>query len=125
MKAENERPSVEKLTQAKHSAVILDLNLAPKGAVALLATQGNIENDGQDYVGRIVAITDPRLIGVEYCGDTLSEYKAVIINPGGGPPIHTTIAIDAAVDVNAGDRFDISGGTACGDGRISTDLTPK
>ena len=40
---------------------------------------GNIENDGQNYVGRIVVITDPRASQKDWCGDPLNEYTCHVI----------------------------------------------
>ena len=89
------------------------------------AQEGNFENDGTNYDGRILVITDPRGTDVTFCGRALTQYKAVVISAGGGPAIVTTVAITSIVNVMAGDRFDIMGGVGCGDGRISTELTPK
>ena len=69
-------------------------------------------------------ITDAGGQDVTYCGREMVEYKAVLIDEG-GPAILTTVAIPRSVVVSAGDRFDITGGSACGDGRLSTDLSPR
>ncbi len=91
--------------------------------------EGIFEDFGLNINGRIVIITGAGGgLDVNYCSRALKEYNAVIQAGGGRPQnaaIVTTVAITATFVVSAGDRFDISGGTACGDGRISTDLTPK
>jgi len=86
--------------------------------------QGNIENDSQDYTGRIIVITDPRPSPVNFCGDALNEAKTVIINPGGGPALVTTIAFSTLLDIHAGDRFDVNSQAEC-DGRLDLWLTRK
>ena len=101
--------------------VVAALALTLLGAgVAVADTAANIENDGQDYVERFVVITDPRHRSATACGITYNEYKCVIINPGGGPAIVTTIGMDVRISVSAGDRFTITSQIAC-DGRL--DLT--
>ena len=101
--------------------VVAALALTLLGAgVAVADTDANIENDDQDYVGRIVVITDPRPSSTSHCGVSYDEYKCVIINPGGGPAIVTTIGMDVRISVSAGDRFTITSQIAC-DGRL--DLT--
>ena len=74
----------------------------------------------QDYVERIVVITDPRPSPATHCGVGYNEFKCVIINPGGGPAIVTTIGMDVTKSVSAGDRFTVTSQIAC-DGRL--DLT--
>jgi len=86
--------------------------------------QGNIAFDDQDYAGRIVVITDPTPSAVVVCGDSLNQYKTVIINPGGGPATITTVAIDDTLRANPGDRFDINAQTPC-DGRLDLSLTRR
>ena len=87
--------------------------------VAAFAAQGSFENDGTSYDARIVVITDSRGgTEVVFCDVDFLEYKAVIINPGGGPAIITTVGINPSEVVNAGDRFDIIAPSAC-NGRIN------
>jgi len=74
---------------------------------------GSIEDDGQDYVGRIIVITDPRPSSATFCGDIFHIWKAVIINPGGGPALVTTVGISPSHDTRAGDRFDIVTQSEC------------
>ena len=103
--------------------VVAALALTLLGAgVAVADTAANVENDGQDYVGRIVVITDPRPSPATHCGFAWDEYKCVIINPGGGPAIVTTIGIDVFLlgTLSAGDRFTVISQSAC-NGRL--DLT--
>ena len=101
--------------------VVAALALTLLGAgVAVADTAANVENDGQDYVGRIVVITDPRPRSASHCGSSWDDYKCVIINPGGGPAIVTTIGMDQRISVSAGDRFTITSQIAC-NGRL--DLT--
>lgn len=94
-------------------------------AQVAVGQEGNFENTGINYDGRIVVITDAGGQDVTYCGREMVEYKAVVIDRQGGPGIVTTVAISRSVVVSPGDRFDISGGVACGDGRISTHLSPR
>lgn len=91
-----------------------------------LATDAFIENDGQDYVGRIIVIADPRADGGIRCGENVSLYRVVIINPGGGPAMITTVAFDpaAAVLIKTGDRFDVTAQGTCDDQSVLT-LSPK
>ena len=86
-------------------------------AQVAFAIEGSFEDDGTDYEGRIVVITDSRG-GTEatFCDREFLVYKAVVINPGGGPAIITTVGITASESVSAGDRFDILFTTFC-DGR--------
>ena len=93
-------------------------------ADARVSIIGNVVNDGQDYVGRIVVITDARPNGVSSCGEFLNEYRAVIINPGGGPAIVTTIGILPTVEIAAGDRFDVTAQTLC-NGHLDLEMTLK
>ena len=93
-------------------------------AVGTLHAQGNIENDGQDYVGRILIISDSSPSSVTYCGITYFEYNCVIINPGRGPTMVTTVAIDPCVGASAGDRYDIENQTEC-DGRLQITLSKR
>ena len=93
-------------------------------ADARASVQGNVVNDGQDYVGRIVVITDARPSTVISCGDSLNKYRAVIISPGGGPTINTFIGISQLLEIEAGDRFDVSAQTPC-NGQLDLEMTPK
>ena len=89
------------------------------------AELGNLENDGTDYEGRIVVITDSRGGNwISQCGKEFREYKCVIINPSGGPAIVTTIGITPSVEIWAGDRFDISTPLKC-NGRFAVQLSRK
>ncbi len=94
--------------------------------VAAFAALGSFDNDGTSYDGRIVVITDSRggTEVVSSCGGDFLEYKAVIINPGGGPAIITTVGINPSEVVNTGDRFDIQQPSAC-NGRIHAILIRK
>ncbi len=98
----------------------LTLTLVGAGVGVALAATGNIENDGQDYVGRIVVITDPRATSSGHCGTPYDDYKCVIINSTGGPAVVTVCGVDPSLTVNAGDRFIITSATQC-NGRL--DLT--
>ena len=89
------------------------------------AQEGNFENDGTNYDGRILVIRGPRGTPVTYGGRELIEYEAVVIDSQGGSAIVTTVAITASEEINPGDRFDIIGGGGCGAGRISTQLSPR
>ena len=101
--------------------VVAALALTLLGAgVAVADIPANVENDDQDYVGRIVVITDPRPNSTDHCGVTYNAFKCVIINPGGGPAIVTTIGMDQETSVSAGDRFTVTSQIAC-NGRL--DLT--
>ena len=91
-------------------------------AVSVTAQEINIENDGQDYIGRIIVITDPRSSSSTHCGIDYDEYKAVIINPGGGPALVTSVGVDQNVQVKAGDRFTIDGTLEC-NGRLKVSTT--
>ena len=90
-----------------------------------LAQEGNFENDGTEYEGRIVVVTDSRGgTEVTYCDRNFLDYKAVVINPAGGPAIITTVAISTHEVVVAGDRFDIGKTATCED-RVSAPLARK
>ena len=95
---------------------------------------GNIPNDGQNYVGRIIILTDPTPRSGLHCGESFSEYNAVIINPGGDPVIVTQVGIDPSFtfprltpsgqSVNIpGTRFGIISQEECG-GRLNLSLVP-
>lgn len=83
---------------------------------------GNIQNDGQDYVGRIIVITDPTPSSADHCGVTYNDYKCVII--GGGSVTIAVCGVDQGLIVNPGDRFDIITQEEC-DGRLDLTMTPK
>lgn len=89
-----------------------------------LAIDAFIENDGQDYVGRIIVIADPRKDNGIRCGEPVSLYRAVIIKPGGGPAMITTVAFHPEVLIKAGDRFDVTAQGTCDDQSVLT-LSPK
>ena len=89
-------------------------------AAPALAIDAMILNDGQDYVGRIIVITDPRSSSGGRCGESISLYNAVIINPGGGPAIVTIVAIDPGIQIKAGDRFDVIFQGTCDDQYVLT-----
>ncbi len=82
-------------------------------ADARASVQGNVVNDGQDYVGRIIVITDPRPGVGSACGEIWHDYSCVIINPGGEPAFNTICGIDPNESVKPGDRFDIISQEAC------------
>ena len=104
------------------AVVTVVLTFAAQGAA--FAATGSFDNDGTDYDGRIVVITDSRGgTEVVFCNGDFLEYKAVIINPGGGPAIITTVGINPSEVVNTGDRFDIQSPTQC-NGRINATLSP-
>ncbi len=92
-------------------------------ALAQLAN-GNIEDDDQDYVGRIIVITDPRPNSADHCGVTYDDYKCVIINPSGGPAIVTECGVDQSLSIEAGDRFDIIATSEC-NGRLDLTIQRK
>ena len=94
-------------------------------AQVAFAQEGNFFNDGTDYEGRIVVITDAREPpSATFCGREFLVYKAVVIIQGGGRTIITTLGITPGVVVNTGDRFDIQTPTVCA-GRISVSLVRK
>ncbi|MFQ5961721.1 MAG: hypothetical protein ACE5MG_10010 [Candidatus Methylomirabilales bacterium] len=99
-----------------------------------MALEGNIEDDAQDYVGRIIVITDPRpSVGFYFqpakttsglfCATGYNVYRALVINPGGGPAIVTEVGIEPD-DLRPGDRFDVTFQERC-NGRLRLILTPK
>ena len=51
--------------------------------VALASVLGNVKDDNQNYVGRIIVITSIPT-PTTHCGEPFLDYKAVIANPGGG-----------------------------------------
>ena len=116
---------MKKLFQPKTVSLIIVAALTFLTAqVPAFAAMGSFENDGTDYDGRIVVITDSRGGSeVVFCNGDFLEYKAVIINPGGGPAIITTVGINPSQVVNTGDRFDIQSPTQC-NGRINATLSP-
>ena len=91
---------------------------------AFASIDANIDNDGLDYVGRIIVITDPRASSGIRCGEPVNLYKAVIIHPGGGRAMITTMAFHPEVIILAGDRFDITAQGTCDDQHVLT-LSPK
>ena len=74
---------------------------------------GNVVNDGQDYVGRIIVITDARPTTGGACGFPFDDYNCVIINPSSGPATVTICGINPNESVKAGDRFDIISQVEC------------
>ena len=83
---------------------------------------GNILDDGRDYVGRTIIITDPHPHSVSYCGTSYDEYKCVII--GGGPAIVTDCGVDQRLLVRSGDHYNITAQEKC-DGRLDLTITPQ
>ena len=102
-----------KLVAMSICSVLLLLAFSTGPADAQTNIPGSVENDGQDYVGRIIVITDVRGVPSTHCGEAYFDYGAVIINPGGGPAIKTTVGIDPAQGTATGDRFDITSQTLC------------
>ena len=88
-----------------------------------LATTAAVEDDGQDYLGRIVVITDSRAMSAVACGITFLEYRVVIINPDGGPAIVTTIKILEILFVQVGDRFSVISQLPC-NGHLLLNIEP-
>jgi len=87
------------------------------------SVRGNIPDDGQNYVGRIIAVTDRGAAGAVHCGASYNDRSCVIVNPGGGPPVRTVCGIDPTITVSAGDRFEITAQVVCS-GRIDLTLDP-
>ncbi len=94
-------------------SVLMLLLLFSAPADARASVLGSVENDGQNYVGRIIVITDARATGTVHCGETFLDYRAVVINPSGGAALVTTVGIDPAQDTATGDRFDIISQEVC------------
>jgi len=113
-----------KLVVKSICSVLLMLLLFSVPADARASVIGKIENDGQDYVGRIVVITDASPSTITACGNPLFVYSAVIINPGGGPANVTSVGINPAEVINPGDRFDVTAQTPC-NGHLDLEMTPK
>ena len=86
--------------------------------------EGNIANDGQDYVGRIIVITDPRPNPTTHCGVIYNAQDAAIINPGAGPATVTVVGMDQTASPTPGDRFEILTQTPC-DARLKLTMTRK
>ena len=119
---------MKKFNAIKKSVAIvvaaLALTLLAQGAA--FAAEGVFEDMGIDLNGRIVVVTDPRGgTAITLCSRELLEYKAVIIDPAGGPALVTEVAILAFFEVSAGDRFDISSSVTCNGAHIATKLTLK
>ena len=113
--------SIKKLTLI---ATIAGLLSVAGVALAQGLTDGNIAYNDQDYVGRIIVITDPLPVSGTHCGVTFNDYRCVIIKPGGGPATLTECGIDQNILVDPGDRFDIIAQQEC-DGRLGLALTPR
>jgi len=96
-----------KLIAMSICSVLLLWMLFSGSADARTGVLGNVVDDGQDYVGRIIVITDAQPKTGIACGSVFLEYSCAIINPGGGPATVTICGIDPTVSVKAGDRFDI------------------
>ena len=93
-------------------------------AYSRASVTGNIQDDGQDYVGRIVVVTDLFSTPATHCGDSFADYKCVIINPGGGRARVTVIGVDPNHDIKPGDRFNVTAQVECDD-RLDLTLEPK
>ncbi|MCH8032294.1 MAG: hypothetical protein IH950_00875 [Bacteroidetes bacterium] len=96
-----------KLVAMSICSVLLLWMLFSVPAYSRASTIGSVEDDGQNYVGRIIVITDARTTPGVHCGDTFLDYRAVIINPAGGAALVTAVGIDPNQAVSPGDRFDI------------------
>lgn len=117
----NSRESVmNRMPKLVIAIVILALMAVTRSSLAITAA---VENDGQDYIGRIVVVTDNRASNFAACGMLFQQYRAVIINPGGGPAIITTINIDPVFLVSPGDRFIITLQQPC-DGHLLLIVEP-
>ena len=113
---------MKKLFQPKTVSLIIVAALTFLTAqVPAFAAQGSFENDGTDYEARIVVITDSLGTEAVFCNVDFLEYRAVIINPAGGPAFKTTVGINPSENVSAGDRFDIQSPSQC-NGRINAIL---
>ncbi len=85
------------------------------------SVDGNNADDGQNYVGRIIVITDREQSSAVACGEAFLDYDgAVIINPGGDRAIITVVGIDPNLRVEPGDRFEITAQTPCDPPAISS-----
>ena len=81
-------------------------------ATTALATDVYIVDDGVSvHVGRMIVVTNDTPMPAEACGLDLVEYLAVIVS--GGPATHTTIKVNSAINVRAGDRFTIVSQDIC------------
>ena len=94
----------------------LDLELTP-------TVQGNLDDDGTDYTGRVVVITGQRPGSRSACLSVYHEYTALLINPG-GPAIQKQIGLDVNVAIAPGDRFDIVSQEPC-EGSLRLSLMPR
>ena len=83
----------------------------------------NIHNDGENYVGRIILIIDPKPRPGTHCGCAYDIRSCVIIDPGGGPAFVTVCGIEQTLAVSVGDRFNIDTQTVC-DGRLDLTISP-
>ena len=113
-----------KLVAMSICSVLLLWMLFSVPADAQASVRGSVENDGQDYVGRIIVVTDARGVPTIHCGDPFLDYNAVIINPGGGPAINTRVGIGPEQDTAPGDRFDIISQRVC-NGTLELTLLEK
>lgn len=100
--------------------VILALMAVTRSSLAITAA---VENDGQDYIGRIVVVTDNRASNFAACGMSFLLYRAIIINPGGGPAVFTDVKIDPVFPASPGDRFIITLQQPC-DGHLLLIVEP-
>ena len=102
---------------------------APRAQLMGPEVVGNIPNDGQNHVGRIIVIVKGALGGpggarvnsTTACGIVFDNYDVVSINPGGGPGFVTRVAIDQTENLNPGDRLEILSQMPC-DGHLDIRL---
>ncbi len=113
-----------KLVAMSICSVVLLWMLFSGPAYSQTSIKGSVENDGQDYVGRIIVINDNSSDGATHCGDPFLDYNAVITNPGVGSAIKTTVGIAPSFAANPGDRFDIISQRAC-NGSLELTLLKK
>ncbi len=81
-----------------------------------------IVNDGRDYEGRIIVITDHFPSSATHCGVSFDDWDVVIMNPGKGPGFPSRVGLPQTETIRTGDRFKILTQVEC-DGRL--DLTLK
>lgn len=104
-------------------AALVALLILP-GADAF-ASAGNVKNDGTSYVGNTIVITGQSTVPSSYCGISYGEYRAVMMNPEGGPSMMKDIAISAGVGVRPGTHYVVVAQYPCGKDRLFLDIQEK
>jgi hypothetical protein len=98
----------------------------PDARSGVVITEGEIEalvpNDGQEYLGRTIVVTDPQGTPSEHCFESYTDYTSVVRSAQGGAT-RITVNFQAGVPITPGNRYVVVGQTTC-NGSFRLTLSP-